>query len=240
MADKLTPEEMKAAGLGRLTPAEMQGREYKQPKSMTADDQALGLETGLQERRGALEPGFPGDVIRPVGKESQRLDDIGSIEALKTFAKMAGSQVAGGAGGAIIGRGLSAVTPAARSAVAVDTIGLRGTPLLEAVMETPARTAMSKLLGTLGDNLSHGAVGGALIGQATGHNPIYAAILGAMLKPALGVASRAATPGVMGAAGAVAPSVGQAAGGMMPVSSGPGLLMGLPAAPDFTRNTPTH
>lgn len=42
----ITPDEMKAAGIVRLTPAEMKGREYVQPRSMSQDDQTLGLMSG--------------------------------------------------------------------------------------------------------------------------------------------------------------------------------------------------
>lgn len=201
---KLTPEEMKEAGLGRLTPAEMQGREYKQPKSMTADDQAIGLETGPHERRGVFEAGFPGDVYRPVGPEAKRLEDAALVDTLKEFAGHVGKQSLGGLGGAVVGAGLGA--PAAQ---------LGGYRLLSAA----------------GENVSHGAPLGAIIGHAMGHNPLYSALVGALLKPTLMGAGRVA-PQAMEAASVAAPSAGEALIGSMP-PSGPGLLMGLPSSPDL-------
>lgn len=207
--DRLTPGEMADAGLDRVTPAEMKGRNYAQPKSMTADDQALGLERGPitapDSRFGLLTSGYPGGLPsrgEAVGPEQKRLDDAATMDLFKEFLGHVGKQSLGGLGGAAVGAGL-------------------GTPAVQ--------LGGYRLLSTAGEGVSHGAPLGAIIGHSFGHNPLYSALIGALLKPTLMGAGRVA-PQAMEAASVAAPSAGQALIGSMP-SSGPGLLMGLPPSP---------
>jgi hypothetical protein len=97
--DSLTPDEMKSAGLDRLTPAEMKGRMYAPPREHSDDE--LGLDGGL------IPYGFTSPDKSPLEKE-QAGPYGGDIAFLKEAAPFLVGGALGKGASYLLGRGATA------------------------------------------------------------------------------------------------------------------------------------
>lgn len=186
----LSPDEMKSFN---LRPEELHKSKYPGPKQL--DDQALGLETGPQERLGVTEPGFPGDVYRPTGDEAKRLHQEAFKRAATGMFADFGGQIAGSALTAGIGEAFApTVGRAASEAIAPNALSAfakKGPTTTQKVISEVIEKIMGK---TMAQHVAPQAIDFAKREATAAVKSIPAAVGAAVPVAAGGAASKTASP----------------------------------------------